>query len=338
NESAAASKAYRAGYNLVLDENWRGAVDAFDDLVRSAPRSEWADDASFWRCYAREQLGQDDAEVFGCFEQLLELYDDSEWLDDALSTMVRLAKRLELQGQPEFRKRMGDFEDEVDDSLLSILIALGEIGDERSVEVILEHLDKTRDEQTRARIVETLEEAESRKAIDKLLALLADDPSERVRLAALETLANHDTFDAGAELRRLVTDSSQPTFLRLAALVGLGPTAADAGTLELLRTPALGADDELALAAIDALGDTDSERAVEILTGILGQSPVTERRYEAVDALEDLHFSSAVEALLNVAREDPDPRLRRLALEALGEMETEESRDALISLLKDLNR
>ncbi|MEM6797113.1 MAG: hypothetical protein AAF725_24280, partial [Acidobacteriota bacterium] len=58
-ESAAASKAYRAGYNLVLDENWRDAVNAFDDLVRSAPRSEWADDASFWRCYAREQLGQD---------------------------------------------------------------------------------------------------------------------------------------------------------------------------------------------------------------------------------------------------------------------------------------
>ncbi len=218
-----AAQDYRRGYNLVLDEDWQGAIVAFDALIEQHPASDWVDDAAFWRCYARQQLGEQSAELFDCYQRLLERYPDSDWEDDARRAMVRLAKKLDREGRPEYREKVRDFGQDADaDRLLAILVALGEIGDERSVGVILERLESTPDEQLRARIVEALDDVESDLALDKLQELLAKDPSEQVRLAALETLADSDYFDSAPLLLSIVKDRARPVRMRLEALDNLG--------------------------------------------------------------------------------------------------------------------
>ena len=332
-----AAQAYRRGYNLVLDENWQGAIAAFDTLVNQYPASDWVDDAAFWRCYARQQLGEPAAELFDCYQRLLERYPDSDWEDDARRAMVRLAKKLDREGRPEYREKVRDFGQDADaDRLLAILVALGEIGDERSVGVILERLESIQDEQLRARIVEALDDVESDLALDKLQELVAQDPSEQVRLAALETLADNDYFDSAPLLLRIVKDPAQPIRMRLEALDNLGDDEPP-GLLHLLQELAVGADDALAVEAIDEIGDIETEEAVRVLVEIMAKSPDFKRRVEVLDALEDLEYDSATVALLEVARNDPDPRMRREATESLGDMETEKARDALIELLQEMD-
>lgn len=332
-----AAQAYRQGYNLILDEDWQGAIAAFDQLIESYPASDWVDDAAFWRCYARQQLGEPAAELFDCYERLLERYPRSEWQDDARRAMVRLAQALDREGRPEYRDKVREFgQGEDADRLLAILVALGEIGDERSVGVILERLESTEDERLRARIVETLEDVESELALAKLQELLRGDPSERVRLAALVTLADHDHFDSAPLLRGIVKDPQQPVGMRLEALDELGDDEPP-GLLHFLKEVAVGDNDTLAMEAIDEIGDIESEETVQVLVEIMGRSPDYRRRIEVLDALEDLEYDSAIAALLEVARKDPDPGMRREATESLGDMETEKARDALIELLQELD-
>lgn len=329
------AQAYRRGYNLVLDENWRGAIAAFDALIERYPASDWVDDAAFWRCYARQQLGEPAAQLFDCYEQLLARYPKSEWNDDARRAMVRLAQKLDREGRPEYRKKVRNFgQDEDADRMLAILVALGEIGDERSVRVILERLDSTQDEQLRARIVETLEDVESQLALDKLQELMKSDPSEEVRLAALEALADHDDFDAVPLLRAMVKDPKQPIRMRRMALEELAHDEPP-GLVHFLKEIALGDSEELAVEAIDEIGAMESAEAVRVLVEIMGKSPDYQRRVEVLDALEDLPYDSSIAAILEVARKDPDPRMRRQATESLGDMETDKARDALIQLLQE---
>ena len=328
------AQAYRRGYNLILDGSWQEALAAFDILAERYPASDWLDDAAFWRCYARQRLGQPSAEIFDCYQDLLDRYPKSEWQDDARRKLVRLAQILDREGRPEYREKVRGFGDDEDaDRTLAILVALGEIGDDRSVEVILDRLDSASDERMRARIVEVLEDVESQLVIERLQSLFETDPSERVRLAALEALADHDHFDSAPLLRKIVLDPSQPIQVRLEALDELGDDEPP-GLLHLLKQIALGENDELALEAIDEIGEIDGEETVRVLKEILDQTPTFERRVEVLETIEDLDAAGAVAVLFEVARSDPDPRLRREATESLGDMETEAARDALIELLR----
>lgn len=328
------AQAYRRGYDLVLDEDWAGAVAAFDDLVAKYPESDWVDDATFWSCYARQQTGEAPAEVFGCYEKLLARYPKSEWSDDARRAMVRLAKQID---RPEYREKVRDFgQDEDADRLLAVLVALGEIGDERSVDVILKRLDTVDDEHLRVRILDVLEDVDSPRVIQKLEETIRTDPSSRVRIAALEALSDRESVDAVAILQTVVKDSSQPPQVRREALDEL--TDHDPPGLEqFLKEVALGADDALAREAIDELGDVENEQAVRVLAEILKQTPDARRRFEILDTLEDIELDAAVDALLEVARKDPDPRMRRAATESLGDMDTPAAREALIRLLEEID-
>jgi len=332
-DAAASAQAYRRGYDLILDEDWKGAVAAFDDLVAKYPGSDWVDDAAFWSCYARRQAGTPPPEAFACYEKLLARHPKSEWSDDARRAMVRLAKEID---RPEYREKVRDFgQDEDGDRLLAVLVALGEIGDERSVEVILERLDATEDEHLRVRIIDVLEDLESPRVHAKLEETIRTDPSPRVRIAAVDALSE-SSVDAVALLQEIVKDPGQPSAVRREALDELNDHEPP-GLVSFLKEVALDSDESLALEAIDELGDVESEEAVRALAEILKRTPDVGRRIEVLGTLEDFEIDLAVEALLEVARKDPDPRMRRAATESLGDMETPAAREALIRLLQELD-
>ena len=332
-----AGEAYRIGYDLILDEDWQASIAAFDQLIAEHPASDWADDAAFWRCYARQQLDRPAAELFDCYDQLLTRHAESEWADDARRAMVRLARQLDREGRPEYQDKVRGFgQGEDADRLLAVLVALGEIGDQRSVGVILERLDATEDEHLRARIVEVLEDVDDRRAVDKLIELVRGDPSPRVRLAAIDALSDHDSADAVGVLREIVLDREQPQGVRAEALDEISDHQPP-WLLGFLKQLAVGDDEALAMAAIEELGDLESEAAVAALAGLLREASDVRRRFEIVDALGDSELDSAVEPLLEAAGRDPDPRVRRAATEALGDVETPAAREALIQLLKEID-
>ncbi len=329
--------AYRAGYNLILDEDWPGAIAAFDTLSQQHPNSEWADDAAFWRCYGHQQQGAPAVESFACYEKVLEQHEGSEWDDDVRRALVRLARQLDQEGRSEYRDKVRDFGVDADsDRTLAILVALGDIGDERSLDVILERLDATTDEHVRARIVEILEDIESPRAVEKLKVLIRTDPAMRVRMAAIDALGDHEDVDIAPLLMQLARDPNQPDPVRMEAIDELSDIEIP-GLRAFLKELALGDSDAVAMEAIDELSDDDehSEETVQLLLEILGETAHARRRAEVLDSLADVGTQSAVDGLIRVAKTDPDPRIRRIATEALGDMETVAAREALIGLLKD---
>ena len=316
------ARAYREGYNLILDENWRAAVSAFEKMADRYPASEWTDDAGFWRCYANRQRGEASADVFNCYEALLEQHPDSEWADDARRAMVSLASKLDREGRSEYQDKVRDFVGDEDmDRQIEVLVALGDIGDERSVEVILKRLDGARDEHLRARIVEILDDLESPRTFEKLKQLIQGDPSTRVRVAAVESLGNHDSPEVVTLLKQVVRDSEQDGAVRGEALAELTHLK-DEGMVHFLRELAMGKNDYLAREAIDDLGDGEhegdqGEETVRILVDLLNQVSQPDRRAGILDSLKDTRLDSAVTVLIKVAKSDPDPRMRRAATKAL---------------------
>lgn len=335
--SPESTRAYREGYNQVLNGDWAAASAVFENLIRDHARSSWVDDAAFWLCYAKAQEQAPAEDVFACYEDHIERYPRSEWSDDARRAMVRLAGELERDGKGHYRERVRDFgRGEDDRQLLQVLVALGEIGDERSVNVIIERLDATTDEQLRARIVDVLEDIDSPQVAARLEQLALTDPSERVRLAAIEAISDHDSIDVERVLSQIARDQSQPTRIRVEAIDELGDHEFT-HLIELLRELALDDDSRIAQEAIDEIANIGNRESLDALVALLGSLPDPARRLQIVDEIEDIESSAAAAALLSVARSDPDPRIRRAATDALGDMDTSDAREALIELLSSMD-
>ncbi len=335
--SPESTAAYRQGYDAVLDRDWAGAEQAFARLMQDFPRSSWVDDAAFWRCYATMQSNADQEAAFTCFESHVRNYRDSEWQDDARRAMVRLADQLDGQGKSQYRRKVRDFgRDDDHDQLLEVLVALGEIGDERSLDVILQRLDQADDEHLRARIVDVLEEIDSPRIFDRLALIARSDPSEQVRVVAVNALGEQESLDASAILRELATDTKQPSQVRVEAMDELLDYGTN-DTIELLKSLARDPDREVAEEAIDALGDIGDTASLDALAELLGSLPDADLRFEIIDEIEDFESDNAVQILLQAAKDEPDPRVRREATEALGDMEGSAAREALIELLRSVD-
>ena len=61
----AASKAYKQAYNHILDEAWDSALSAMEGFLKTYPKSQYSDDAAFWKIYASEKSGHDFEAVCG---------------------------------------------------------------------------------------------------------------------------------------------------------------------------------------------------------------------------------------------------------------------------------
>lgn len=176
--------------------------------------------------------------------------------------------------------------------------------------------------------------------IDPLIALANDDPSEDVRLAAIETLGSFsmlaefemlDRKDQQAlrkSLMGLATDAKTGSRLRAAALVS---ASADSETPKIRETIAghfASGDPDLRLGAVKAMGRAYAPEWLGILESML-RSADTDERQAAVQSLSQYGDESVVPMLTQIAREDLEMPVRLEAIAALG---TQGGRAALHSL------
>ena len=172
--------------------------------------------------------------------------------------------------------------------------ALGNIGSERAVELLIPLLSD-KDEDVRWAAVVALGRTGSERAVEPLITLLKD---EDVRRAAAVALGNIGSERAVDHLIPLLSDK----------------------------------DEDVRRAAAEALGDIGSERAVDHLIPLLEDEYEYVRR-EAAFALGKIGSDRAVEHLIPLLS-DKDEDVRRAAAEALGLTGSERAVDHLIPLLK----
>ena len=306
---------YNAAFRLTVDESWSEAITRLTAFISSFPHSSRADDAHFWICYCRDQLGALE-ESYACYQDLIQARSRSEWRNDARRNMANLSNRLAAQGKSEYRTKVDAGVDSASE-ILSVVSALANIGDEASVQIIIDQVDRVENPKLRGQIVGLLGRVRSELAVEKLREIALGDSSPNVRRYAIRAFGNRKTDDRLDFLRRIAV-SDQPTEVRQTAIDELG----DIRTVEVVkiveRIALNDADERVAAQAAHAIGETRRPEAQAALEGIYrSQRPVEVRRY-ALDAMGDLRTEPAYDFLLEVARQEVQPDLGSKAVESLA--------------------
>ena len=77
-----AAKSYEHAYNLILDEKWDQAIQAFEKHLKEFPTGNTAEGARFWLCLAREKSGRLE-EAARCYQNFIQSYPRGERSDQA---------------------------------------------------------------------------------------------------------------------------------------------------------------------------------------------------------------------------------------------------------------
>jgi len=293
--------AYSEANDLILDENWTAAIDALSTFRSDYRNSSRQDDAAFFVCYATDKKGGALEDAFSCFEDFTEDFSDSNYVDDAKSSMVRIARSLARQGKPEYEQRIQILRQEENAEVaVAALYALRNMGDEEALATILDLYDRTENENIREKIVYILGDFDSAVALDRLLTIPLSDASMGVRKSAVYALSNYDNDER-------VVD----------------------GLVSILSSDT---DEEVRVAALHALGNTDSPNAIVILGEVARTSSNVDLAKAATYALGNQDDRIATRELGRVLREAKSMEVRKAALFAFGNRDDPESLPFLVEI------
>jgi HEAT repeat protein len=166
-------------------------------------------------------------------------------------------------------------------------------------------------------------------ADDATLHPLLDDPSPRIREAALMGAGHGERMALREKGEAMLRDREEPVATMAAWMLGELEDAASVGPLtgSLER-----GGRQLRIASAWALGEIEHERAVPALRQAL-RDPDATLRAAAADALGSIESPDGAEDLERLVTSDPDRHVRLEAIEALGDIEVARSAPALGSVL-----
>jgi HEAT repeat protein len=331
-----AARLYQQGYALVLEEQWAEGRRVLRNLIDRYADSDWVDDSRFWLCHVEVRERPGSTEAFECFEQFIDAYPRSRYVDDAQTRLVEIGRELVRQGHSEYADKVRDLRESQDEEVaLMALRALAEIGDEESLQALLSLYDTDLAEGLRARIVRLLEEFDSPQARARLMEIARADPSLRVRAQAIGSLEDHAWDEQVDSFMREMVRSQQPVEIRRTALRAIGDRA-DAGWIPLLGdVAATTEDDSVAGAALSALEDIGGAEATAALQAVSESAASASIRRRALAVLAETGGEASIPVLERVALESADRQARRAALAAIGEIGSARALQALSRLASE---
>jgi len=319
-----ADRAYRRSYSLILEERWSDAEQAFTEFLTEHDTSRWNDDAAFWICFSKHKGRLSPEESFNCYRDFIENHPHSEWRDDASRTLVMLGKQLAEKGRPELLAEaravmeLHDRDpDEPDDELMVMLESVAERDPQRATEVVFAYFDKAEDPRLRAKIVLLMDDIETQRVTEKLAEIVRGDVSARVRVRAVEVLADRlDNEIARNTLLEVVRSEKHPDALRAGVLSIIGHEDFP-GKKALLSELAVKARGELYYAVLETLVDDESSDSVAMLMKLYEDTDDRERREHILHAMAETESAEALTRLIEIARGEEDDRLAGQAVQSL---------------------
>jgi len=342
---------YRAGYDLVLKQQWADAQELFNEFRSNWPESGWLDDASFWNCYAAEQQQSEQENNFSCYQDFIAEFPDSSWVADARSKMAVLGSELAALGDPTFFSLITDGWDvefdfnggDIDEEEIARTVERAMAEAEREMERVriqINNLDlpdipdfpdfpdfpnmpnfsPEALEEMRARVAEAQERARefSRRrrssADDELLTIIgALREDERASELLMRRLESSDNPNMRSRLVFLLQD-----------LPGEGITST------LLDVVDNDESEDVRTSAILVLLDRDDEASRDRLLAIANDASYpTSVRAEIIGELDNWESTEALDLLARIVENESDPVLVREAADALSDSGTE---DAMVVL------
>lgn len=89
----AATEAFRAGRDLIADEEWVKAEEKFNQVIVQYRTSKYVDAAMYWLAFTLKKQGKFKV-ADAALERLIKTYPKSTWINDARAMRVEIAPRL----------------------------------------------------------------------------------------------------------------------------------------------------------------------------------------------------------------------------------------------------
>lgn len=318
-----ANKLYQEAYSLVLDKKWDEAIEKFELLLDKYHSSSWADDAQFWMCYAMEKRDNNPEKAFNCYEDFAQSHKESQWRDDAIQNLARLAGELKEEGKTEYGLRLKAIEDEMNDELsLAAIQALSSRGDERAFKALVKIYDNNTNERIRKKMVYIIGSFESKASVEKLEDIAKNDKDDDIRAEALFWLADQNSTKEIAEflLDRALNDKSVK--VQKKAVFSLGDMDNNLGIPFLYKVATDHKDEDIRAEAVFWIGDrAKSVESVKKLATFALNDKSDKVRKKAIFALSETEMDAAVDELIAISKKHKDPDLRANALFWLSQNE-----------------
>ena len=331
-----AYKTYKEGYDAILDERWNDAMTKFSEVLSKYTRSDYSDDAAYWKAYALSHI--DRKQAITAYQAFLEKYPRSRFIDDAVADLGNLDPTIVVTVQP---RDSGGVSVAPSSRASSMSLRSGRTMAEaemRKSEALMRKMNSQlfRSFAPMPRIPRmathppmwTTWEMGSNQNVD---------PETRVRLEALyaigETKEDETAFQT---LKDVALDRTQNIRLRQAAIEILADFKKFDVMPVFVELARKDTNEGIQEAAVEFIGSADKDRnkSVEALISLFGSLP-SRRKENVLFAIADVGNDKAVEFLTSVARTNEDYDLRSDAVYYLGTIGGEKARAALYQILRN---
>jgi HEAT repeat protein len=319
-----AMKMFRAGRDMIENEEWAKAAEAFRRFIDTYPRDNDVDAALYWYAYALKRQGNT-KEAAKALKRLIKEHERSGWREEADAMLTELAPAL---GQPKI----------IDDALgreneelkIIALQSLFESDPERALGFVADWLkpNSTASRRMKESAVSLLGAHGGKQAVPILLDIARNQPDAKLRQTAIHRLGEAGGEAVMDELMRIYSADPDPNIKRqvLHAFAEMDGARADAKLLEVAQNA--GEEIELRKTAISRLGER--EGAFDNLVRIYDADRTIEIRKRLLNAFSESGDPRALSKLLEVARSGDSPELRKYAIRRLGEKNSDAMLDELM--------
>jgi len=189
---------YQSGYEAVMAGNWEEAIARFEVLTDSLPDSQMAPNASYWTCYAREQLGAPPDSSYACYNRVAGMYPDNRWAREALARSAALVRDgHHAPGFPEAVKQLEKGEELV---RISILRALRDREDFENWPVLTDVYRQSDSRQIRSEVLVLLSTIPDPAVSDSVYALVVAETNVQLFSTGVRVLSEIHRRHARSEV------------------------------------------------------------------------------------------------------------------------------------------
>jgi tetratricopeptide (TPR) repeat protein len=324
---------YKKGYDLILAEKWDAARKQFTELLNKYPKSNYADDASYWTAYAL--MHTDLKKAMTTYKEFVSNYPKSTYYDDAVADMSNIEAQLELARAQ--KSSAASAMSRAPRTTSGFATPHPSIAPQiYTIDSKMRHFDRT------MRIMNRRMSGISVMGVPLGDATNDEKPLDaktRLKLDALSALGeNTEDVKAFQTLKEIALDTKQPLILRkqaLSQLSGFKNQDIDALYLDLAKRDT---SQDIQVLAIENIGEgsDDKVKTVQTLGQLYNSLPAKheDQRAAALYRIADVGNDQAIDFLSKIARTDSDYDMRSDAVYYLGNIGGEKARGVLYDILK----
>ncbi len=321
-----ASKLYKQAYELVLEKEFSKAQPLLQQIVNDYSSSSWVDDAQFWLCYSKEQLGKDRKAAFKCYETFLQDYPKSKWSDDAKQYMVRLVREMRVEGDLNesemvyYVTRTEQLQKDQDEEVaMAALQALRMRGDEKSLATVAKLYEETESLRLRKKMIYIIGSFGQPEAREKLRDVVINEDDPELRKEALFWLSQGDVDNKLADFitSRALEDKSEVVSERSLFIISqLTPQMAQPRLAKLANDHP---EEKIRAKAVFWMGQNGGEASLDALKKIAGKDRSFEVRKKALFGISQIHGEKSYSTLAALAKSMDNNELRANAVFWMGQ-------------------